>query len=221
MVDFNEWSQDPFALFAAFLTLVITVTFISGIIFLFNDKKIKKIVGGLLEVGFIISVVALIMTLGAEKTQHPTFEEALATSYGYESVQCKGVGDVRDGDTPCVAYSNHGRKRQVITVVGDSKKNTVRVYDSQGNLVKPVLTKAPAKKGLLNQPYPEGTKWQTRNTCGKSNPSAVAKTADAWLKTPASMWNWMTASRSSGATTTIVPAGIARPAMADTGCKRI
>lgn len=27
MVDFNEWSQDPFALFAAFLTLVITVTF--------------------------------------------------------------------------------------------------------------------------------------------------------------------------------------------------
>lgn len=35
MVDFNEWSQDPFALFAAFLTLVITVTFISGIIFLF------------------------------------------------------------------------------------------------------------------------------------------------------------------------------------------
>lgn len=51
MVDFNEWSQDPFALFAAFLTLVITVTFISGIIFLFNDKKIKKIVGGLLEVG--------------------------------------------------------------------------------------------------------------------------------------------------------------------------
>ena len=54
MVDFNEWSQDPFALFAAFLTLVITVTFISGIIFLFNDKKIKKIVGGLLEVGFMI-----------------------------------------------------------------------------------------------------------------------------------------------------------------------
>ena len=37
MVDFNEWSQDPFALFAAFLTLVITVTFISGIIFLFDD----------------------------------------------------------------------------------------------------------------------------------------------------------------------------------------
>lgn len=146
MVDFNEWSQDPFALFAAFLTLVITVTFISGIIFLFNDKKTKKIVGGLLEVGCIISVVALIMTLGAEKTQHPTFEEALATSYGYESVQCKGVGDVRDGDTPCVAYSNHGRKRQVITVVGDSEKNTVRVYDSQGNLVKPVLTKAPSKK---------------------------------------------------------------------------
>lgn len=36
MVDFNEWSQDPFALFAAFLTLVITVTFISGIIFLFD-----------------------------------------------------------------------------------------------------------------------------------------------------------------------------------------
>lgn len=142
MVDFNEWSQNPFALFAAFLTLVITVTFISGIIFLFNDKKIKKIVGGL----FIISVVALIMTLGAEKTQHPTFEEALATSYGYESVQCKGVGDVRDGDTPCVAYSNHGRKRQVITVVGDSEKDTVRVYDSQGNLVKPVLTKAPSKK---------------------------------------------------------------------------
>lgn len=101
MVDFNEWSQDPFALFAVFLTLVITVTFISGIIFLFNDKKIKKIVGGLLEVGCIISVVALIMTLGAEKTQHPIFEEALATSYGYESVQCKGVGDVRDGDTPC------------------------------------------------------------------------------------------------------------------------
>lgn len=146
MVDFNEWSQDPFALFAAFLALVITVTFISGIIFLFNDKKIKKIVGGLLEVGCIISVVALIMTLGAEKTQHPTFEEVLATSYGYESVQCKGVGDVRDGDTPCVAYSNHGRKRQVITVVGDSEKNTVRVYDSQGNLVKPVLTKAPSKK---------------------------------------------------------------------------
>lgn len=57
MVDFNEWSQDPFALFAVFLTLVITVTFISGIIFLFNDKKIKKIVGGLLEVGCIISVV--------------------------------------------------------------------------------------------------------------------------------------------------------------------
>ena len=56
------------------------------------------------------------------------------------------VGDVRDGDTPCVAYSNHGRKRQVITVVGDSEKNTVRVYDSQGNLVKPVLTKAPSKK---------------------------------------------------------------------------
>lgn len=90
--------------------------------------------------------MALIMTLGAEKTQHPTFEEALATSYGYESVQCKGVGDVRDGDTPCVAYSNHGRKRQVITVVSDSEKNTVRVYDSQGNLVKPVLTKAPSKK---------------------------------------------------------------------------
>ena len=109
-------------------------------------KKIKKIVGGLLEVGCIISVVALIMTLGAEKTQHPTFEEVLATSYGYESVQCKGVGDVRDGDTPCVAYSNHGRKRQVITVVGDSEKNTVRVYDSNGNLVKPVLTKAPSKK---------------------------------------------------------------------------
>ena len=39
MVDFNEWSQDPFALFAAFLTLVITVTFISGIIFLFGKKK--------------------------------------------------------------------------------------------------------------------------------------------------------------------------------------
>mgnify|MGYP000658382435 CR=1 FL=1 len=36
MVDFNEWSQDPFALFAAFLTLVITVTFISRIIFLFD-----------------------------------------------------------------------------------------------------------------------------------------------------------------------------------------
>ena len=53
---------------------------------------------------------------------------------------------MRDGDTPCVAYSNHGRKRQVITVVGDSEKNTVRVYDSQGNLVKPVLTKAPSKK---------------------------------------------------------------------------
>lgn len=33
MVDFNEWSQDPFALFVVFLTLVITVTFISGIIF--------------------------------------------------------------------------------------------------------------------------------------------------------------------------------------------
>ena len=146
MVDFNERRQDPFASFAAFLALVITVTFISGIIFLFNDKKIKKIVGGLLEVGCIISVVALIMTLGAEKTQHPTFEEVLATSYGYESVQCKGVGDVRDGDTPCVAYSNHGRKRQVITVVGDSEKNTVRVYDSNGNLVKPVLTKAPSKK---------------------------------------------------------------------------
>lgn len=43
MVDFNEWSQDPFALFAAFLTLVITVTFISGIIFLFNDKNTIKI----------------------------------------------------------------------------------------------------------------------------------------------------------------------------------
>ena len=84
---------------------------------------------------------------GSGEDPAPDLEEALATSYGYESVQCKGVGDVRDGDTPCVAYSNHGRKRQVITVVGDSKKNTVRVYDSQGNLVKPVLTKAPAKKG--------------------------------------------------------------------------
>ena len=79
MVDFNEWSQDPFALFAAFLTLVITVTFISGIIFLFNDKKIKKIVGGLLEVGCIISVVALIMTLGAEKDPAPD----LRGSIGY------------------------------------------------------------------------------------------------------------------------------------------
>lgn len=35
---------------------------------LIYNKKIKKIVGGLLEVGCIISVVALIMTLGAEKT---------------------------------------------------------------------------------------------------------------------------------------------------------
>ena len=79
MVDFNEWSQDPFALFAAFLTLVITVTFISGIIFLFNDKKIKKIVGGLLEVGCIISVVALIMTLGSGEDPAPD----LRGSIGY------------------------------------------------------------------------------------------------------------------------------------------
>lgn len=93
-----------------------------------------------------ICIVALIIIMGVIETQRPTFGEALATSYGYESVRCDGAGDVTDGDTPCVAYSNHGRKRQVITVVGDSEKNTVRVYDSQGNLVKPVLTKAPSKK---------------------------------------------------------------------------
>lgn len=176
MVDFNEWSQDPFALFAAFLTLVITVTFISGIIFLFNDKKIKKIVGGLLEVGCIISVVALIMTLGAEKTQHPTFEEALATSYGYESVQCKGVGDVRDGDTPCVAYSNHGRKRQVITDgrrLGEEHRQSVRFSRESG------------QAGLDESPVQEGlNQWQTQSTCEKSNPCAVVKTTDAWSKTP-------------------------------------
>ena len=120
--------------------------FISGIFFLWNDKKTKKIIGGLLEAVCFISVMALAMTIGLDKAQRPTFGEALATSYGYESVRCDGDGDVTDGDTPCVAYSNHGRKRQVITVVGDSEKNTVRVYDSQGNLVKPVLMKAPSKK---------------------------------------------------------------------------
>lgn len=147
MVDFNEWGQDPLMLFMVFLVFAITATFISGIIFLWNDKKIKKIIGGLLEVACIISVWTLIMTVAAETTQHPTFEEALATSYGYESAKCNGVGTVQDGDTRCVVYTNHGRKRQIVTVVGDSEKNTVRVYDSNGNLVKPVLTKAPTKKG--------------------------------------------------------------------------
>jgi len=146
MVDFNEWSQNPLFLFMVFLAFAITATLISGIIFLWNDKNIKKIVGGLLEAVCFICIVALIITMGVIETQRPTFGEALATSYGYESVRCDGASDVTDGDTPCVAYSNHGRKRQVITVVGDSEKNTVRVYDSQGNLVKPVLTKAPSKK---------------------------------------------------------------------------
>lgn len=146
MVDFSEWSQDPYILFIVFLVVILTATFISGIFFLWNDKKTKKIIGGLLEAVCFISVMALAMTIGLDKAQRPTFGEALATSYGYESVRCDGDGDVTDGDTPCVAYSNHGRKRQVITVVGDSEKNTVRVYDSQGNLVKPVLMKAPSKK---------------------------------------------------------------------------
>ena len=79
MVDFNEWSQDPFALFAAFLTLVITVTFISGIIFLFNDKKIKKIVGGLLEVGCIISVSGVDYDAGSGEDPAPD----LRGSIGY------------------------------------------------------------------------------------------------------------------------------------------
>lgn len=143
MVDFSEWSQDPYILFMVFLVVILTTTFFSGIFFLWNDKKT---ICGLLEAVCFISVMALAMTIGLDKAQHPTFGEALATSYGYESVRCDGDGDVPDGDTPCVAYSNHGRKRQVITVVGDSEKNTVRVYDSQGNLVKPVLTKAPSKK---------------------------------------------------------------------------
>lgn len=147
MVDFNEWSQDPLSLFMVFLAFAITATFASGIIFLWNDRKIKKIVGGLLEVVCVICIVALIITMSVIKTQRPTFDEALATSYGYESVQCDGDGVVPNGDIRCAVYTNHGRKRQIITVVGDSDKNTVRVYDSNGNLVKPVLTRAPAKKG--------------------------------------------------------------------------
>lgn len=52
-------------------------------------------------------------------------------------------------------YDRLNLKRQVLESViradekngrDASEKNTVRVYDSQGNLVKPVLTKAPSKK---------------------------------------------------------------------------
>ena len=149
MVDFSAWHQAMsmrpydvilFIVFLAALGLILALMLVPG------DKEDRKAATISAGVVFLVSFMLLFTNSAVRQSGHPSFNEALASSYGFDSVRC-GWRGVLDDDTECVAYLDHGRKRERVTMVEDTGKQTVKVYDTNGDLIEPVLKKAPTEKG--------------------------------------------------------------------------
>lgn len=154
-VDFSDWSAVQTPVVTILVLAVIGV--MAGVVcrlvlrrlYPFGYGQIGEPVASVL-VGMLAFLVAfaVCMSLGMTPGGRPSdFDGALAASYGLESVDC-GNGShknaIPDGTEYCVA-GRKGGKSATIRVHGDAKAKRVEVYDMDGKLIKPVLTKAPVR----------------------------------------------------------------------------
>lgn len=95
-----------------------------------------------------LAAFAVCMLLGISPGGHPSdFDDALAASYGLESVNCGNDSRrnaIPDGTEYCIA-ERKGGKSATIRVHGDARAKRVEVYDMDGKPIRLVLTKAPTR----------------------------------------------------------------------------
>lgn len=154
-VDFSEWSaaQTP----VVTILVLAAIGVVAGVVCRLVLRRLYPLGYGQIGepmasvmVGLLVflAAFAVCMLLGISPGGRPSdFDDALAASYGLESVDC-GNGSRRnaipDGTEYCVA-GRKGGKSATIRVHGDAKAKRVEVYDMDGKLIKPVLTKAPTR----------------------------------------------------------------------------
>lgn len=154
-VDFGDWSaaQTP----VATILVLAVVGVVAGVVCRLALRRlyplgygqigepVASVVVGLLA---FLASFAICMSLGVSIGTRPSdFDDALAASYGFESVDC-GNGSRRnavpDGVEYCIA-ERKGGKSETIRVRGDAKTKQVVAYDMDYRLIRPVLTTAPAR----------------------------------------------------------------------------
>lgn len=153
-VDFSDWSaaQTP----VVTILILAAIGVVAGVVcrlvlrqlYPLGYGQIGEPVASVL-VGLLVFLVAfaVCMLLGTSPGGRPSdFDNALAASYGFESVDCGGARQtaVPDESEYCVA-ARKGGKSETIRVHGDTKAKRIEVYGMDGKLIKPVLTKAPTR----------------------------------------------------------------------------
>lgn len=154
-VDFSDWSavQTP----VATILVLAAIGVVAGVVCRLVLRRLYPFgygqIGGprmSVLVGFTVFMasLAVCMSFDFPLEGHPSyFDDALAESYGFESVDC-GNGSRRtaipDGTEYCIAGRKDG-KSVTIRVHGDAKAKRVEVYGMDGKPIRPVRATAPTR----------------------------------------------------------------------------
>lgn len=154
-VDFSDWSavQTP----VVTILVLAAIGVVAGVVCRLVLRRLYPFGYGQIGeprmsvlVGFTVFMasLAICMFFDFPLEGHPSyFDDALAESYGFESVDCRNGSRrtaVPDGTEYCIA-GRKGGKSLTIRVHGDAKAKRVEVYGMDGKSIGPVRTTAPTR----------------------------------------------------------------------------
>lgn len=154
-VDFSDWSAAQTPVVTILVLAVIGV--MAGVVCRLVLRQLyplgygqigESVASVMVGLSVFLVAFAICMSLGVSPGGRPSdFDDALAASYGFESVDC-GNGSRRnaipDGTEYCIA-ERKGGKSETIRVHGDAKAKRVEVYDMDGKPIRPVRATAPTR----------------------------------------------------------------------------